>query len=341
MTILFGTYSVTIKSITAEDAGLTQKEFEGNIFYLKQKCFHLFFIPVFPLGKFWVAKRGFVNADGDWDESDASYECSEALEEHLYQSIKTPNTLWAWTAPIIALLVGAYLFLEPDISRFINDYEDLSAYNSQADSLINELKNVQVGEYILFRQARYYYYSAHVDRINKDSIFLSFFENAHWGHYDDPSFYTREAETENPEHQTITLSSMIDLVSKQKENYFSFSGFHFDSKMYNEELVPAGVKHTFDPVLKKYSIDKETEEYYFEIVNRARYLHTDSVVSNTNGINWELSKKRDLPTGETIAVRCSAEGDAFLYCTDSRKKQLRFLLSCSGPTRLSIEWLKD
>ena len=94
--ILYGWNNYRLTTVQPQELGI-QNNADLSIEY-RQKYFHLFFIPVFPLGKFWAIKQG-----------GKLYEPNAQLKERLVamqQPVK--NGIWAWTG---LLLAAAAMFI--------------------------------------------------------------------------------------------------------------------------------------------------------------------------------------------------------------------------------------
>jgi hypothetical protein len=94
--ILYGWNSYLLKAIQLHDLGILRTNDPDMRIEYRQKYFHLFFIPVFPLGKFWAVKQ-----------QGKLYQPAAQLQQEL-QSVKinTKNWIWSWTGILLAL--GVY-----------------------------------------------------------------------------------------------------------------------------------------------------------------------------------------------------------------------------------------
>ena len=93
MTIVFGWNSYCSKSVYLSELGVLNKEQQDLKIEYRQKYFHLFYIPVFPIGSFWGVKK-----DGKW----------YAIKPELAQSLDPVKPswkkgLWAWSAPLLGI----------------------------------------------------------------------------------------------------------------------------------------------------------------------------------------------------------------------------------------------
>jgi len=111
--IRFGTYSKTIKTLDAKSLNLPE-EHNNYVFKVMQKVFHLWYIPIFPVDKYWkIADR---------------HTGKEAIPEDPIvrnainlRTLKTKTPLWAYTGtgilliPVL-LLLGLIIYWAADSS---------------------------------------------------------------------------------------------------------------------------------------------------------------------------------------------------------------------------------
>ena len=92
--VIFGWYAFTIKNYTRDELFQMGIAPENMGFLIKQKVAHVFWIPLFPIGKQYVLKRNGKN-----------YEMPEVLISKL-KSFETPKTPWySFLLPILAIFV--------------------------------------------------------------------------------------------------------------------------------------------------------------------------------------------------------------------------------------------
>jgi hypothetical protein len=92
MTILYGWNTYLLKTISLEQLGIPAQQ-AGTSFEYRQKYFHLFFIPFFPLGRFWAVRQG-----------GKLYHPNPELEQvlnGLRPGVK--HGIWAWSGPLLGI----------------------------------------------------------------------------------------------------------------------------------------------------------------------------------------------------------------------------------------------
>lgn len=97
--ILYGWNNYLLKSVQPEELGISRSQAPDLRVEYRQKYFHLFFIPVFPLGKFWAIRK-----QGQMYEP--SVEMKQALQA---VDVKTKHWIWAWSG-ILLVVGGLFIF---------------------------------------------------------------------------------------------------------------------------------------------------------------------------------------------------------------------------------------
>lgn len=119
MTILFGTYSIKVKSI----------ESEGNQYKLFQRVFHIFFIPFFPLARFWKTADGAI---------------VENISQDLYlKELKTKAPIYSYTGILLPILIVAYIALN---AIFGSAYSTFTKSVSDKDRISLVASKIQITE---------------------------------------------------------------------------------------------------------------------------------------------------------------------------------------------------
>src|SRR5262245_46796849 len=107
MTILFGWNTYRLKAVSPLELGLQTKEQTDIILEYRQRYFHLFFIPIFPIGRFWAVRK-----DGKL------YHTPPELEQALYH-IRTnwKHGLWAWTGPLLGIAIWIFVSISNNLEE--------------------------------------------------------------------------------------------------------------------------------------------------------------------------------------------------------------------------------
>lgn len=95
MTILFGTNSYLLKSVSPVELGMQLNAQSDLRIEYRQRYFHLFFIPFFPIGRIWSVRQG-----------GKLYHASAELEQALQGRDQAgKNGIWAWSGPLLGIAI--------------------------------------------------------------------------------------------------------------------------------------------------------------------------------------------------------------------------------------------
>ena len=92
--IIFGWNSYRLKTISLLELGLAANDLPDAQIEYRQKYFHFFFIPFFPIGRFWAVRQG-----------GKLYHIKPELEDAL-RNVETnwKEGIWAWSGPLIGIV---------------------------------------------------------------------------------------------------------------------------------------------------------------------------------------------------------------------------------------------
>jgi hypothetical protein len=158
MSVVFGWYSFKIKSFSVKDLKLKEEEWKDSTFEVRQKVFHIFWIPFFSLGKFYVRRK-----------HGKLYDLSNEIREiiNLKEKIRTP--WYSFLLPIlliaIPIIAGIYIYIAEAIMRYNNFNQDKELYENKIAGVEYQLKNIKPNAYIRL-------YKSSLGESNRDSIYL-------------------------------------------------------------------------------------------------------------------------------------------------------------------------
>jgi hypothetical protein len=95
--IVYGWNSYLLKSVSLVELGIITNDTPDTNIEYRQKYFHLFFIPFFPIGRIWVVRQG-----------GKMYDVAPEIKDRLnHVETATKHKIWAWSGLLLAL--GALL----------------------------------------------------------------------------------------------------------------------------------------------------------------------------------------------------------------------------------------
>src|SRR5687768_13355251 len=91
--IVFGWNTYLLKSISPAELGVRTNQ--NTTIEYRQRYFHVFFIPFFPIGRFWSVRQ-----------AGQLYQPSGDLEQAL-QHVRPggKNRVWAWSGPLLGIVI--------------------------------------------------------------------------------------------------------------------------------------------------------------------------------------------------------------------------------------------
>jgi hypothetical protein len=127
MTLVFGWRSFLLRSFSLAELGLPESASGPCSVEVRQKYFHLFWIPFFGLGKKWALRRG-----------KDLYELPIEIEAHLSQSrVKTP--WYTYSGPLLLLLAGVVFWGSDKYEQHRSAVYAETSYNEKATTLGRQL----------------------------------------------------------------------------------------------------------------------------------------------------------------------------------------------------------
>lgn len=147
MVISYGTNSKPLTEVPTSGPCSSCQSTDSVVLIPHQKYFHIFFIPIFPLGKEYEAH---------------CKKCGATMPASLHQigdhSVKTP--IWTFSGPIIGIALLCLLFI-------------IGTFGMKGDQ--SKLKDPQVGDIYEYRDREAKQYGLiKVDSVSKDSVYIVF-----------------------------------------------------------------------------------------------------------------------------------------------------------------------
>jgi hypothetical protein len=156
MFVLFGWRSLTLQSFKPSEIGLSADLDAQMSFQHRQKYFHVFWIPCFPIGQVWVMRKA---------NDSHHYAVPEETQKLLWVRAPDMGTPWyTFGVPLIAVVMGASLFVgmqfriqreSDDYKRIMNDMNNRRAgidIPKTVARLTNSIKTPEPGTYFIMRR---------------------------------------------------------------------------------------------------------------------------------------------------------------------------------------------
>lgn len=120
--IVFGHNNFLIKSYTAKEVGIPEEQATGMLFQVRQRYAHIFWIPIFPIGKAYVLKR---------EGEKQLYEMPTEIKQVIQARYGNPKTPWySFALLLLGLAIGFFALIGNALDeqryedRFYNRYEE-------------------------------------------------------------------------------------------------------------------------------------------------------------------------------------------------------------------------
>lgn len=320
MMIVWGHNNFRLKKVEPVELMLLDAMYNGITFERRQKYGHLFWIPIFPIGQMWVVKK----KDGKM------YHCPADIEARLNEMYATKVSIWAFTGPLLLLLAFVlYIVSDAINSRSWKKNAEEQQQKNTAD-LIEKVKNASANDYLLFavknngdKNFGYQKYPLKVIKATTDSITLGTLAYAFSGQ---KSVSTEEdivkAELDNngiADEFTVNKKNILSAI--QQDEKFNISGIKLPIFFENGYCLLTDIKHIEGPKLQQVQLKGiENDGKYFEFKNVGFNAKADSIIGLEDNFTWLLSKKRTFNNGDTIAIKCSGNSKAILYCSNQLKQ---------------------
>ena len=162
--IIYGHNHFRQRSFIPTELGLPQSFNEYNI-EIRQRYFHLFWIPFFPIGKIWGLRK---HADNKL------YEMPDSVKQHVRQNTKVPGvSIWAFSGLMVIGLIGIIAIVSNSIQqahyRALAEQEIRDEYNAK----MQIIRQPELGDRYNFTDQNSYSTSQFmIDSIASGKIFL-------------------------------------------------------------------------------------------------------------------------------------------------------------------------
>ena len=141
MTFAFGWYSFKLKSYTIEELHLDKNLWNDSTFEIRQEVFHLFWIPVFSLGKLYRVRK-----------QNKLYEVPDSITSKIKGKGKVRTPWYSFLLPILAVVIPILVFIYIEIgSAFLRNKhytQEKKWYDTSISEVQSNLKNLSKNAYL-------------------------------------------------------------------------------------------------------------------------------------------------------------------------------------------------
>src|SRR5690349_6696147 len=139
--IVFGHNNFRMRSYTPTELGLPP-EFNAYNIEIRQRYAHIFWIPLFPIGKIWGLRK---HADNEL------YEMPASVRAHVEQAVKVPTvSIWAFTGLMLIGLVGIIGMISAYVSQVQMESRMQEYYKEEYNAKLAIVNEPQLGDRYTF-----------------------------------------------------------------------------------------------------------------------------------------------------------------------------------------------
>lgn len=312
MRIVFGHNSFVIKRLSSRELGISAEEQVYEV-QLRQKYAHLYFIPVFPIGQVWVAKKTNGNL----------YDVPERIKHTLKTQYPSRVHLGAFALPILVILGFLIYYISEEVKhhQWENDrVESLLATGTDMKKSVDTLQNPNT--FFLFSDNNNddsvinsdIFYK--VLKTNKTDILLGKLEKASsfsdtiktkYSFPNNVNTYIHYKESKIVDSVWIKKKLLKDAI-KTKDSFelVTIKGVS------DKKIRLSNILNINDAYFERHISSADTE-FYKEYINYGLDVVLDSIVPTKKGEVWKLSKQKTIQFGEKFAVKTESDNEATLY----------------------------
>jgi hypothetical protein len=145
MSIVFGWNSFKIRSFSLKDLGINQKAEAGIRIEVRQKYFHLFWIPFFSLGKEWVVRKGNQLYEMPFDLQ-MLVETSASATSVAAARARTP--FYTYAGPLL-IIIGLLIYqIDDSYSNYKYKQRVIQSFNTEKAVLKSKLQHLTTKDFI-------------------------------------------------------------------------------------------------------------------------------------------------------------------------------------------------
>ncbi len=226
MRIVFGVYNIGIKEYSPSELGITDEAAKPYTFAVKQRIFHVFWIPIFPLYKIYAMV----------DRAGTAYHAPAGIESMLRNAGRHKTPWYSFSLLILAVVVFSWIGITDAYERHQNQVamqetkESFVAYSSQLT------KKIQKGDVFVLFDAYDWSYDAEASSGGKKFVLLVdsiagqkyFMHTAYFEGYDEGTPRTNEEIIQ----YLAASDSLLGLRTMTKKQLEAFQGTAKDNNDY-------------------------------------------------------------------------------------------------------------
>lgn len=221
--IVYGWNHFKIKSIDPHSVGLSQY-LSGMQIEVRQRYFHLFWIPCFSLGKKWTLRKG-----NQLFELPVQYQ--QLLKSR--QDIKVKTPFYTYALPMIALFAGALYYISEQINDYRSEQRSKQQFAVQYEDNAAKFRKPSLDDYYLLTSGQGYTHRyARITGLDKQNIQLSYITTSVYAYK--PSEIAKLFVDPANQLETVTVSrgDSAKLICGDYDQRYRFNGIELKGEEY-------------------------------------------------------------------------------------------------------------
>ncbi|WP_306353117.1 hypothetical protein [Flavobacterium sp. '19STA2R22 D10 B1'] len=277
MSLVFGWYSFKIKSYTAEDLKINKEDWGNSTFEIRQKVFHLFWLPLFSLGKIYVSRR-----------QGKLYDLPESIIAILKtkQKVRTPWYSYFIPISIVTGLIGfgVFIYVAEYMMRRNTYANNKEVYEISVNHIQKELSGLSINSYIRIIN------SNRPDR--EKAIFLKVIEikdnkynvqiiEAKIPRYSNEKYYLYKLRSDT---LTFTKGELQKAICNEYDDFIEKKSCGFNFLGGNDKYIIDDIQYFDSPI-----IEGRIDWDFWDIVRRKSFQYSEQFIGDKEDRSWVIS----------------------------------------------------
>jgi hypothetical protein len=322
--IIFGWNHFRIRSFTPFELGITQKTDIDFTIELRQRYFHLFWIPFFSLGKKWAVRKG-----------GKLFEMPEVIADAIRgrEDLRVRTPWYTYTGP----LLGLFCYVVFMINEKVDDYKSLQYEKHQfasayTDNSIKFRKPSPYDFYTLVNVGGYEHKYARITGLDKQHIQLSYINNVQasaWSPVSIAALFDKYSD--DLETVTINRSDSGKVICSDYDNQKSIEGIEIKDKYGAQKYRVEKILRLDGPILTTGSMGYMSGNCSMDIKNEGMETTVTKIETLEGDIQWATRESLPFTLKPEKQFELYGSGNNNRYkvritCTNSEGKDISYVL---------------
>jgi hypothetical protein len=332
MRIVFGVKHFKLKSYSLKELGLSEEEDNIIKIELRQKYFHLYWIPFFPTGKTWVVRK-----DNQLYDLPLKYKLALAKKE-----IKHRTPFYTFALPLLLILGFTIYLIGEKIDRYASKKRAQERFKLELVDLNKKITNPTTNDFYELKGIKKYLADTYVKvhAISSDSVQLHFPETK-------PSWYSSLGSgklaayfSDTPDNSNLVWVSIDELKKCIQNNYgnYSFKGNYlpFTEDSINYRLVKI-FRFKGPEFIDRGEGNMSNNIITITLMNKGLSTTITEINSIESNVEWNIELPKTVFANKKFAIVGSYEAvpsyDIEIICTDNDGSTYKYELKGKGISR--------